>query len=172
MVTAILFGLYSAGVAIAITLIGYFTGLDKTNAVNWMSWLGVPFFIFFLWMAMKERKQEDYGGTISYGQCIGTGVLVGLFAGIAVGLFMYVYTTAINPGMIDMIVQKQADALRAQNMSADQIQKAQSYSKMFTSPPMMAAWSLVGDILMALIFSLIIGIFVKSKEGEGDVKSV
>src|SRR5579863_2926402 len=108
MVTTILFGLYSAGVAIAITLIGYFTGLDKTSAFNWLPYISLPFFIFFLWKAMQERKTEDYGGTISYGQCLGTGVLVGLFAGIAVGIFMYVYSTTINPGMIDMIAQKQA----------------------------------------------------------------
>jgi hypothetical protein len=172
MVTAILFGLYSAGVAIAVTLIGYFTGLDKTSAFNWLPYIGLPFFILFLWMAMKERKQEDYGGTISYGQCLGTGVLVGIFAGIAVGIFMYIYSTAINPGMIDMIAQKQAEAMRAQNMSPEQIQKAQSYSKMFTSPPMMAAWSFFGDVLMATIFSLIIGIFAKSKEGESAIKTV
>jgi hypothetical protein len=172
MVTAILFGLYSAGVGIAITLIGYFTGLDKTGASYWLGYLPLPFFILFLWMAMKERKQEDYGGTISYGQCIGTGVLVGLFAGIAMGIFMYLYSTAINPGMMDMVMQKQADAMRAQNMTADQIQKAQSYAKMFTSPAMMTAWTLGGDIVMATIFSLIIGIFVKSKPGEGEVKSV
>jgi hypothetical protein len=172
MVTAILFGLYSAGVAIAITLIGYFTGLDKTDAFNWLPYVGLPFFILFLWMAMKERKQEDYGGTISYGQCIGTGVLVGIFAGIAVGIFMYVYSTAINPGMMDMIAQKQAEAMRARDMTPDQIQKAQSMSKMFTAPPMMAAFTFIGDVFGALIFSLIIGIFAKSKEGESEIKTV
>ena len=172
MVTAILFGLYSAGVAIAITLIGYFTGLDKTSAINWLPYISLPFFILFLWMAMKERKQEDFGGTISYGQCLWTGVLVGIFAGLAVGIFMYVYSTSINPGMIDMIAQKQAEGMRAQNLSPDQIQKAQSYSKMFTTPPMMAAWSFVGDVFMATIFSLIIAIFVKTKEGESEIKTV
>lgn len=172
MVTAILFGLYSAGVAIAVTLIGYFTGLDKTGAANWLPYIGLPFFILFLWMAMKERKQEDYGGTISYGQCLGTGVLVGIFAGLAVGIFMYIYATAINPGMMDMIAQKQAEAMQAKNMSADQIKQAQTYTKMFTSPTMMVIFSFFGDVLMATVFSLIIGIFVKSKEGEGEIKTV
>jgi hypothetical protein len=172
MVTAILFGLYSAGVGIAITLIGYFTGLDKTGAANWLGYISLPFFILFLWMAMKERKQEDYGGTISYGQCLWTGVLVGIFAGLAMGIFMYVYSTVINPGMMDMVIQKQAEAMRAKDMTADQIQKAQSYTKMFTSPAMMVAWTFFGDIVMATIFSLIIGIFVKTKEGEGEIKTV
>jgi hypothetical protein len=88
------------------------------------------------------------------------------------GIFMYVYVTAINPGMMDMVIQRQADAMRAQNMTADQIQKAQSYSKMFTSPGMMVAWTFFWDVVMATIFSLIIGIFVKSKEGEGEIKTV
>ncbi len=172
MITAILFGLYSAGVGIAITLIGYFTGLDKTGAANWLGYVSLPFFILFLWMAMKERKQEDFGGTISYGQCLWTGVLVGLFAGIAMGVFMYVYSTLINPGMMDMVLQKQADSMRAQNMSADQIQKAQSYAKMFTSPGMLTAWTFGGDILMATIFSSIIAFFARSKEEDSAVKSV
>ena len=172
MVTTILFGLYSAAVAIAITLIGYFTGLDKNSVFNWLPYISLPFFIFFLWRAMEERKHEDYGGTISYGQCLGTGVLVGIFAGIAVGIFMYVYSTAINPGMIDTIVQKQADAMRARNMTPDQIQRAQSYSKMFTSPPVMAAWSLLGDIFMATIFSLIIAMFARTKPDESAIKAV
>ena len=73
MLTTILFGLYSAGIAIAMTLIEYFTGMDKTGAANWLGYLSLPFLILFLWIAMNERKQDDFGGTISYGQCVGTG---------------------------------------------------------------------------------------------------
>ncbi len=172
MVTAILFGLYSAGVAIVVTLIGYFTGMYKTDAMNWLPWVGVPFFILFIWMAMNERKREDFGGEISYGQAFITGLLVGVFAGIAMGIFMYIYATSINPGMMDMVTQKQVAAMRAQNMSSDQIQKAQSYMKMFTSPTAMLITTFIGDVIMATIFSLIVAIFVRSKEGESEIKTV
>jgi uncharacterized membrane protein YhfC len=172
MVTTILFGLYSAGVAIALTLIGYFTGMDRTSAGSWFGWLNAPFLILFIWMAMNERKREDFGGTITYGQCIGTGTLVGLFAGIVVGIFMYVYFTAINPGMIDYTIQKSQAAMQAQQqMSADQIQKAMSITRQWFIPAGVGG-ALFMSVLFALIFSLIVGAFVKTKDGESGVKEV
>jgi len=172
MVTTILFGLYSAGVAIAVTLIGYFTGIDKTSTGSWFGWLSVPFLILFIWMAMNERKREDYNGNMSYGQCIGTGTLVGLFAGIAVAIFMYVYLTNINPGFVDFTIQKtQASMQSNPNMSADQIQKATSMTRQWFVP-MGVLFALIGDVFFALIISLIVGAFVKTKEGESGVKAV
>ena len=80
---------------------------------------------------------------------------------------------SINPGMMDMVLQKQADSMRAQNMSADQMQKAQSYAKMFTSPGMLTAWTFGGDILMATIFSsMIVSFASENKEEDSAVKSV
>ena len=118
MVTTILFGLYTAGVAIVITLISYFTGMDKSGAASWINYLVWPFMILFLWLAMKERKRDDFDGTISYGQCVGTGALTGLWAGIATGIFMYVYFTAINPGMVGVMIDKQQAALQAQQIGS------------------------------------------------------
>ena len=171
MVTTILFGLYSAGVGIAITLIEYFTGMDRTGAGSWFGWLGVPFLVLFIWMAMNERKQEDYGGNMTYGQCIGTGTLVGLFAGIVVGIFIYVYFTAINPGFVDFMVQKQQAAMQAQQMDPEKLRGAMSMMKsMFI--PFGVGGALLGDTIFALIISLIVGAFVKTKEGEAGVKEV
>ena len=171
MVTTILFGLYSAGVAIVLTLIQYFTGIDRTSTANWFAWLNVPFLALFIWMAMKERKQEDYGGNMSYGQCIGTGTLVGLFAGIVMAIFMYVYFTAINPGIVDFIVQKQQAALQAQQMDPEKMQNAISMmKKMFI--PFGIGGALFGSVIIALVISLIVGAFVKTKEGESGVRAV
>jgi len=171
MVTTILFGLYSAGVAIVLTLIQYFTGIDRTSTANWFAWLNVPFLVLFIWMAMKERKQEDYGGTISYGQCIGTGTLVGLFAGIVIAIFMYVYFTAINPSLVDFMVQKQQAAMQAQQMDPEKMRNAMSMMKsMFI--PFGVGGALLGSVIFALIISLIVGALVKTNEGESGVKAV
>lgn len=166
MVTSILFGVYSAAVAIVFTLIGHFTGIDKTGAANWLGWIAIPFYIFFLWMAMRDRKRDDYGGTISYGQCIGTGLMVGVSAGILVAIFMYIYATWINPGMADMVIQNQMAGWKARGMTADQISRAESMTRFFSSPSMEAIFALLGDILMATIFSLIVALFVRSKPEE------
>ena len=168
MITALLYGLYCAGVSIALTLIAFYTGLDKSGASNWMSWLSIPFLALFLWLAMKERKQEDYGGTITYGQCIGTGVLVGLFGGIVLSIFMYVYLTAINPSFIDFIVQKQSEAIKQNGGDA---QKSIDAMKNFALP-MTIVFSLLGQVIFATIVSLIVAIFVRTKPEDSVVKAV
>ena len=171
MVTTILFGLYTAGVAIAITLISYFTGMDKSGSAGWINYLVWPFMILFLWLAMKERKQEDFGGTMSYGQCVGTGTLVGLWAGIATGIFMLVYFTSINPGIIDVMLQKQQAALQAQQMDPQKITKAMSWARqMFV--PFATGGAIIGDVFFATLFALVIGIFVRTKETPDTIKAV
>ena len=171
MVTTILFGLYSAGIAIAITLIGYFTGMDKTGAVNWMSYVSWPFLILFLWLAIKERKQEDFGGTISYGQCVGTGALVGLWAGIVTAIFMYVYFVAINPGAIDFLLQKQQDMMQSRQMDPQKISSAMSMARRLFIP-FAVGGSVIGDVFFATLFSLILGIFARTKEEPDAIKAV
>jgi uncharacterized membrane protein YhfC len=169
MVTALLYGLYYAGVSIALTLIGYFTGMDRSDSSSWMSWLGIPFLILFLWLAMKERKREDYGGTITYGQCVGTGVLVGVFAGIVMAIFMYVYLTAINPGFMEFILDKQAKAVK--ESGAENAQKSMEMMRNFALPFTVGA-SLIGSIAFATVISLIVAIFVRTKPEDAAVKTV
>src|SRR5690348_3481269 len=108
--------------------------MDKSGSAGWINYLVWPFMILFLWLAMKERKQEDFGRTMSYGQCVGTGTLVGLWAGIATGIFMLVYFTSINPGIIDVMLQKQQAALQAQQMDPQKITKAMSWARQMFVP--------------------------------------
>jgi hypothetical protein len=171
MVTTVLFGLYSAGVAIVLTLIQYFTGIDRTSTANWLAWLNVPFLVLFIWMAMKERKEEDFGGTITYGQCIGTGTLVGFFAGIVGAIFTYVYFTSINPGIVDFTVQKQSAGMQAQQMDPEKLKAGMAMMKQWFIP-IGVGGVLIGDVLFGLIISLIVGAFVKTKDGESGVKAV
>ncbi|MFI5200965.1 MAG: DUF4199 domain-containing protein [Candidatus Kapaibacterium sp.] len=171
MVTTILFGLYSAGVAIALTLIGYFTGMNLSVSGNWLSYVAWPFLILFLWLAMKERKQDDFGGTISYGQCVGTGALVGLWAGIVSGIFMFVYFTAINPGAVESLLQQQQNMMQARQMDSQKISNAMSMArKMFI--PFAVGGSVIGDVFFATLFSLILGIFARTKEEPDTIKAV
>ena len=169
MVTTILFGLYTAGVAIVITLISYFTGMDKSGTSGWINYLAWPFMILFLWLAMQERKRDDFGGTISYGQCVGTGALMGLWAGIATGIFMYVYFTAIILGLIDVMLAKQQSTLQTQQIDPEKINKAMSWGRqMFI--PFATGGAVIGDVFLGTVFGLILGIFARTKEEPDAIK--
>jgi len=170
MVTTILYGVYCAVVAIIFTLIEYFTGMQYST-IYWFNWLAVPFYIIILVLAMRERKREDFGGTITYGQCVGTGFWVGVFSGIITAIFMYVYYTVINPDFINQMVAQQMQTMRDRGMTAQEIQNAQAMTRTMSSPAIMVLWSLFGAIIGSTIMALIIGIFVRSKNEEA-VKAV
>jgi hypothetical protein len=169
--TSLLFGFYSGVVAIALLLIEYFTGMDRSLAAYWFGWIGLPFLILFIWMAMKERKQDDFGGTISYGHCVGTGSLVGLFAGIVIAIFMYVYLTSINPSFVDFITQQREAAMKSGQMTSERIEKATALMKRWFIPIEIGT-VLIANVIFGVIISLIAGAFVKSKAEDSAFKAV
>lgn len=164
MTITLLYGLYAAAVSIAMTLIIYFTGLWTSESSGWFGLVGYAFLIFFIYLAARERKQEDYDGVMSYGQGVGTGVMVGLLSGIVAAIFMWLYLTVINPEFVDVTIQRQADAMRhMQNMRPQDVDKAIEWTrKLFV--PMGILGSLLMNVLVATLGSLIVAAFVKTKE--------
>ena len=172
MVTTLLYGLYSGAVAIALTLIEYFTGMDKTSAANWFGYLNLPFMVLFIYLAAKERKEDEFDGKLSYGQGVGTGALIGLWAGILVAIFMWLYLNYINPGFVDMIVEKQRTAmLQSHNVNPGDINRTVDMMRKFV-PISSTGGVLLGNVFFGTIFALIISIFVQTKEEQITVKSV
>jgi hypothetical protein len=138
---------------------------------TWLSYLSWPFLGLFVYLAEKERKREEFGGMMTYGQGVGTGALVGLFAGIVVAIFMVVYLLYLNPDFIDVMVQQRAKAMReSNNMTPEQINNALSWMRRFFVP-LGVAGALLGSVLLSTIFALIISIFVKTNESEGEIRA-
>ncbi|SRR5581483_1955445 len=171
MVTAILFGLYSAAVGIAVNLILYFAGLDKAPGAAWSGIIPFLASVLFLYLAMKQRKEEDFDGTITYGQCIGTGALVGVFSGIVMAIFMYLYYTSIDPSMVDEIVRKSEAAMRERNVPPDRMAQALSMTRSWAVPGTVLSM-LFGSPAISTVLSLIIGLFVRTKPEEQAIKAV
>ncbi|MDP4199458.1 MAG: DUF4199 domain-containing protein [Bacteroidota bacterium] len=166
MVTSLLYGLYAGAVSIALTLLAYFTGIWKADSNTWLSYLALPFMILFIYLAAQERKREDYGGTMTYGQGVGTGVLVGLFSGLLMAIFMWVYLTNINPEFIDFMANKQEVAMRAsKNMDEASVQKGLDWMrKLFI--PFAIGGTLLWNVFFATLVSLIVAIFTRTKEND------
>ena len=170
MVTNLLYGLYAGGVSIAIMLITYFTGMWKSDAVYWIGYIQYPFLFLFTWMAMKERKQEDYGGTMTYGQGVGTGTMLGLFSGLLLALFMWVYLNNFNPEFQPWMVAERAKHMQANsaNMPAAQREAAIDMMERFFVP-FAVGGAVIGQVFIALVGALIIAIFVRTKPEEQQV---
>lgn len=172
MVTSLLYGLYAGGVSIAIMLISYFTGMWKTDVNNVIGYLALPFLFLFIWMAMKERKREDYGGTMSYGQGIGTGTMVGLFAGLLTALFMWVYLNNINPEFVTTTIAQRAADMRKNSPDMAPAQRDMAITMMERYFTLFAIGGMIiWDTFIGLVAALIIAIFVRTKPEDQQVVS-
>jgi hypothetical protein len=164
MTTSITYGLYSAGIAIVITLIEYFTGLDRSMSGRWIGFLGFVGLGVMMYLAIRERQREDYDGYITYGQSVGTGFMVALFSSIVLAIFMFVYLSRINPDMLDFMRQQVTDKFREQGVPAAQQEQAMKWVDISISPGGQAISTLLGGTFFGLIIALIMSIFTRSKD--------
>ena len=151
-------------------LIAYFTGMWQTDAAYWIGYLQYPFLFLFIWMAMKERKNEDYGGVMSYGQGVGIGTMVGLFSGLLLALFMWVYLNNINPEFQPWMVAQRAKDMQASNAPAAQREAAINMMERFFVL-FAVGGSVIGQVFIAVVASLIIAIFVRTKPDDQQIHS-
>lgn len=159
---AIKYGFIGALASVVYSAILLITGL-ATN--GWLSSLGYVILIVAIIMAIKEYKKLNYG-YLSFGQGLGLGTLISAIFGLFTGLFMFVYTSFIDPNYQADIMDKQRIELEEKGMSDEQIDQAISIGESVSSPMMMIVLSLVGYIFVGFIISLIISAIMKNARPE------
>lgn len=163
---AIRYGGIWGGTGILLSLIGYLTNTDPaspaTGSIKWVySLIGIGVAIWAITTAIRIDRDQQLGGYIGLGRCIGIGALTGLIAGVIGGIFTLLYMMVINPGYSDQIQEMMVAQWEAQGMSEEQIELALSMSSSFSSPIMMTIWQTVGGAIFGLIIGLIAGLIMK-----------
>ncbi len=154
------------GVSILITLVGYLTNTDPslptTGPIKWVySLIGLGAAIWAITTVIKTDRDQQLGGYIGLGRCIGIGTLTGLVAGVIGAVFTLLYMTVINPGFKEQMLKAMQETWAAQGMSEEQIEMAANMSSAFTSPPAIAAMQVFSGAIFGLIIGLIAGLFMK-----------
>lgn len=156
------YGLIMGVALVILSLITYLAGAIK--APTWVSFINYAIMIgIIIWGTMKYRD-EVLSGAISYGNALGFGVLISLFAGIIVAVFTFLLTTVIDPDYIGKILALTEEELVKRGMSDDQIEAAIEMQKKFMSPLIISVSALFGMVVMGFIFSLITSIFLKKEK--------
>ena len=141
----------------------YFGGAAIDN--KWPQYLGWAILLVTLYIGIKNYRDQDLGGYISYGKSLGTGVLIGMFGGIIAGAFSVLMFTVIDPSLVEKIIEKtQQDLVEKGNMSEDQISMAVSMTRKFMHPGILFIFAVLGTMFLSFIFSLIISIFTKKEQ--------
>ncbi|MFY8022260.1 MAG: DUF4199 domain-containing protein [Bacteroidia bacterium] len=132
--------------------------MDKSWLVTILS-LGVNAAILFF--AMKSRKNDTLNGFMTYGQGLGTGMLILLFGGLVTAVYTFVFYSYIDPEFIDKILETSRAEMLKKDMSDEQIDQALEMSKKFMSPIMMTIFAYLGSLFFGLIISLVLAAVTK-----------
>jgi hypothetical protein len=163
---ALKFGLILALSNIAITMVFYLINPNSADGKWSLSGviqllLSVVLAIYILFAAGKMRRDQDFGGIISYGQSLGFMLITAIPAALIISFFTYLFFTYINPELVQKIWDAQAEELAKSGKSDEEIEMQLSMVRKFSSPMMMTIFGGLGTMFQMLIYALIASIFVK-----------
>lgn len=157
------FGLIGALCSIAYFLILNVAGLDMTSGV-W-SWLGYVITILIVVFAQKYYK-DSANGFMSYGQGVGIAFWIGLVSGAISSIFTYLYIKFIDTTFMQLMEERQIEAMRQKGFSDEQIDQGMKFASMFNTPEAMFIMMLIGSIIATVIIGVIVTIFTQKKNPE------
>lgn len=146
---------------IAYSALMYVLNLDSQGPASYVSYL---ILIGGLAWGITQYRDKQNGGLISYGRSVGFGVQLSLFSGILLSFYLLIFFTYIDKEFIGNMIIKIEEAYYDAGMDDDQIEVAMGMMRKIYTPYTLSVFSVLGNVLMGLIFSLILSIFLK-KEG-------
>ena len=151
------------GLALVIyTLLLYF--LDQTFNQK-LGYVSILILIAGLVLGVKSFRDDARGGIMSYGQGVGAGTIIGLYAGIIGAIFTYLLYTVIDPDLTGKLLtfteEKFIESGRVPEEMIDTIMEQQ---KKFMAPWIMSIGAVINYVFFGVVVSLIASIFLK-KEG-------
>lgn len=114
-------------------------------------------------LAQREYRQR-HAGFMGYGQALGIGLLVSLVMGVLSALFFYGYTTFIDPGIIDQMMEKARTDAAAYGTSEEQLDEAMELVARYKTPALLAGASLLRFVLGGTVISLLSAAFTKNAQ--------
>ena len=153
-------GLITTAVNITMFLVPALAGMNPFDQT--LNWIGIAVGIVIIVLAHKDFK-DNGDGYMNYGQGIGIALIMGAVSTLIGGLFTYLYTTVIDTGVMEMVYQKQREAMEAQNQPEANIEMAMKWTKMLFWP-IYVFFGVVGTVIIALIVT----IFTQKKRPESN----
>ncbi len=113
-------GLVTGLILIIYSLILYFIGLNLNQLMGYISLLILAICIYVFSILYRDK---EFGGTISYADALGFGVLVGVFATILSAIFNFIEIKYLDPSIIVKQLDLAQQKIAAKGLSEDQIEK-------------------------------------------------
>lgn len=116
---------------------------------------------FTIYLGIKEIRETQLDGFLTFGQGFKSGMAIALIAGIVSAIFTYIYIEFIDPGLIDKVMATTEAQWEEQNMPEEQMDMARKWMGYMMNPLIMSLIATVSVIFWGMIKSLIAAALLK-----------
>ena len=141
------------------SVIAFLFGLREAGWVGTL--ITVVLMIAFIVFAVKEHRDKELEGMIPFGRAFGTSMLTVLYMALINAVFMFIYVQFIDTGIVEEILRSARESMIDRGSSEEEIEMGMKWVEMFSTAPMMALWSFVGNMFFGLIFGLIVSAIMR-----------
>jgi hypothetical protein len=160
MSAAIKWGLITGMVYVLSSLLSTLMGAENTVGIGWL--INIIVFgitLFMTYMGLKETRDNEREGYLTFGEGFKTGMKIALVAGVVAGVFALLNLLVINPDFMDEIMAAQEDQM--EGASDEQIEMTNKIMGFMRNPYLMAVMSLLYVVFWGVFKSLIASAIVK-----------
>ncbi len=159
--SSISYGIYTGIALIVYSVIIYV--LDLTFE-KWTSWLNYAILLAGIILSTLQYRNKILGGYISYGQALGFGVLLSLWASILSGIYTFAFYQFIDPEALNQLKIIMEETYLERGLSPQQVEQAMKVSA-FTMKPIIMGLILIPTLTFwGFVMSLITSIFLKNEQ--------
>jgi ABC-type sugar transport system permease subunit len=143
----------------------YFTGFqtERLATGQYLQWIGFVIMGTVLFLGIKAVREEKPDRALSYGQGLGAGVLISLYAGLMTSVYIYIHFAFINPEFVDYQMQVVREQWEAAGLSDAQMDQAEGITRTMMGPVAQAIISPFAHVFVGLILSLVLAAVLKRK---------
>jgi hypothetical protein len=165
--TTIKYGLTAGLAYIVFTLALYLLGMEKSQGIGMIGYLillGAQF------LGVKEMRDSEMNGFITFGTAWKKGLLIALTAGILASIYMAIHLNYINPEIMQEILDETESQMEANGNSSAEIEMGMKMAHIFTNPWMTSVFTFLGFILIGMLLSLLPAAILKNETPESPLE--
>ena len=130
------------------TLLLYF--LDQTFNRS-LGWVSILIIIIGLVLGIKSFRDDARGGIMSYGQGIGAGTIVGLYAGIIGAIFTFLLYEVIDPDLVGKLLTVTEERfLKSGRFPEEMVDQMMERQKKLTTPLIMSIGAIINYVFFGV----------------------
>jgi len=151
-------GLYLALASMVISLVGHYatsSNMVEPSTIETIISILVSVGAVVMAQLYFRRNNENL---LTYGEGVSISLFIGIFSGLILAIFFYVFMSYIDPDVIDSF----KDAMAVDDtMTEEEREMSEAFSESFASPIVISIATFFGSLLIHIIIGLITSIFLK-----------